>query len=76
MAVIAPAVPGQVFVASPAPTFADPQLGTLGDHGGASATILPAATGPAHGAGVMCPPSDQRGMPRPSTACASGSVEP
>jgi len=25
MAVIAPAVPGQVFVASPAPTFADPQ---------------------------------------------------
>ena len=55
--------------------FVDPMLGALGDNGGASPTMLPAATGPAHGAGVTCPPTDQRGMPRPATACTSGSVE-
>jgi hypothetical protein len=61
---------------TPTTTFADPMLGTLGDHGGASATILPAIAGPAHGAGVSCPPNDQRGMPRPATGCTSGSIEP
>ncbi len=61
---------------TPTTTFADPLLGPLGDHGGASATLVPAATGPAHGAGVMCPATDQRGMPRPATGCTSGSVEP
>jgi len=60
---------------TPTVTFADPLLGTLGDHGGASPTLVPDATGPAHGAGVMCPPTDQRGMPRPATGCTSGSVE-
>src|SRR5580704_2998947 len=61
---------------TPSTVFADPMLGALADNGGASMTILPAASGPAHGAGVMCPPTDQRGMPRPTTGCTSGSVEP
>lgn len=61
---------------TPTTTFADPMLGDLGDHGGASPTIVPATTGSAHGAGVMCPATDQRGMPRPATGCTSGSVEP
>ncbi|CAN5308008.1 hypothetical protein BH11MYX1_BH11MYX1_08770 [soil metagenome] len=61
---------------TPTTTFVDPLLGALGDHGGASATLVPDATGPAHGAGVTCPPTDQRGMPRPATCCTSGSVEP
>nr|HEX4315221.1 choice-of-anchor Q domain-containing protein [Kofleriaceae bacterium] len=61
---------------TPDTTFADPMLGALADHGGASETELPAAGSPARGAGVACPPTDQRGMPRPSTSCASGSVEP
>lgn len=60
---------------TPTTTFADPMLGTLGSNGGASETILPAAGSPAIGAGVMCPPTDQRGMTRPSTMCTSGSVE-
>lgn len=60
---------------TPSTTFADPQLGALADNGGASPTIAPAADGPARGAGVMCPPTDQRGMPRPATGCTSGSVE-
>ncbi len=61
---------------TPTTTFADPTLGMLGDNGGASQTFLPAAGSPAIGAGVSCPGSDQRGMPRPTTACTSGSVEP
>jgi hypothetical protein len=60
---------------TPTTMFVDPMLGALGDNGGASQTMLPAANGPAHGAGVMCPQTDQRGMPRPATACTSGSVE-
>ena len=61
---------------TPTTTFADPRLGALADHGGASPTAMPAAGSPARGAGVACPATDQRGMPRPSAACASGSVEP
>jgi hypothetical protein len=60
---------------TPTTMFADPVLGALGDHGGASATLLPDPASPARGAGVSCPPTDQRGMPRPATACTSGSVE-
>jgi len=60
---------------TPTTVFSDPMLGMLGSNGGASPTILPAASSPAIGAGVMCPPTDQRGMTRPSTMCTSGSVE-
>jgi hypothetical protein len=51
-------------------------LGMLADHGGASETAIPATGSPARGGGGMCPPTDQRGMPRPATGCTSGSVEP
>ena len=60
---------------TPTTTIADPLLGALGAHGGATPTRLPAASSPALGHGVMCPPFDQRGMPRPATACTSGAVE-
>lgn len=59
----------------PTVTFADPMLGALGDHGGPTPTMLPASGNPAIGAGVSCPATDQRGMPRPSTACTSGAAE-
>ena len=65
--------PGADAKCTPTTTFADPILGQLADNGGATET---AAGSAALGAGVMCPPTDQRGMPRPPTACTSGSVEP
>ena len=61
---------------TPTTTFADPMLGALADHGGASFTTIPASGSMARGGGVMCPPTDQRGMPRPASGCTSGSVEP
>lgn len=60
---------------TPTTTFADPQLGALGNNGGPTATLVPAAGSPAQGAGVSCPATDQRGTPRPATGCTSGSVE-
>ena len=60
---------------TPTTTFGDPVLGDLGDHGGPTATFFPGAGSPALTAGVMCPPTDQRGMPRPATGCTSGSVQ-
>ena len=60
---------------TPTTTFADPLLGPLDDHGGASETRVPDDASPARGAGVSCPPTDQRGMARPSSGCTSGSVE-
>ncbi|TVR01046.1 MAG: hypothetical protein EA398_10690 [Deltaproteobacteria bacterium] len=56
-------------------TFADPGLGALGDHGGPTPTRLPAANGPAAGAGSGCPDEDQRGRPRPAEGCTAGAVE-
>ncbi len=50
----------------------DPMLGALGDHGGPTPTILPAAGSPLRGAGTMCPPTDQRGVTR--TSCDVGAV--
>ena len=60
---------------TPTTTFADPLLGALADNGGASKTLLPDPTSPARSTGVLCPPTDQRGMPRPATGCTSGSVQ-
>jgi hypothetical protein len=54
--------------------IADPMLGALGDHGGDSETMVPAAAGPAHGIATGCPPTDQRGTPRPEP-CMAGAVE-
>jgi hypothetical protein len=61
---------------TPTTTFADPLLGPFGDNGGPTPTMLPLGGSPALGAGVSCPATDQRGMPRPATGCTSGSVEP
>jgi hypothetical protein len=63
---------GSLCTASP--VIADPMLGTLGAHGGDSETMVPATSGPAHGIGTGCPPTDQRGMPRPEP-CMAGAVE-
>ena len=56
------------------PLFADPQLGGLGDNGGGSETLLPAAASPARGLATGCPATDQRGMPR-GEPCTAGAVE-
>jgi hypothetical protein len=55
--------------------FADPLLGSLGDHGGRTATHLPAAGSPLRGAGRDCPATDQRGNPRDRARCTVGAVE-
>ncbi len=57
-------------------TFADPAVGAIGDHGGPTPTVMPAAGGAVEGIGQDCPPADQRGEPRDSAACAAGAVEP
>jgi hypothetical protein len=54
--------------------LADPRLGELGDHGGPTPTLVPAAGSPAIGAATGCPPTDQRGEPR-GEPCTSGAVE-
>ncbi len=57
------------------PLVADPMLGALGDHGGGSETLVPSAASPARGIAHDCPPTDQRGKPRPEP-CTGGAVEP
>jgi hypothetical protein len=49
-------------------------LGMLGDNGGTTETLLPAAGSPAIGLGSGCPPTDQRGSPR-GNPCTAGAVE-
>lgn len=56
------------------PLVADPMLGALGDAGGDTAVMVPAAASPAKGIGMNCPPMDQLGHPRP-TPCTAGAVE-
>jgi hypothetical protein len=56
------------------PTIADPKLGELGDNGGPTETLAPAADSPARGLGSGCPDVDQRGTPRGSP-CTAGAVE-
>ena len=55
--------------------FADPALGALGDNGGPTPTLLPAANSPLRGAGRNCPPTDQRGVARNTGQCTIGAVE-
>ena len=66
------------------PNDVDPQLGPLGDHGGATPTAVPDATSPAvdaipTGTANLCDPTtptDQRGVTRPQgPACDIGAVE-
>jgi hypothetical protein len=55
-----------------------PRLGPLRDNGGETDTLAPAAGSPVIDAGLdaACPPTDQRGAPRPKGAhCDIGAVE-
>lgn len=57
---------------------ADVALGALGDHGGPTATMLPAASSVVVDAGVSlgCLDADQRGLPRPAGgSCDAGAIE-
>ena len=56
-------------------TFADPLLGALGDNGGPTKTMIPAAGSPALGLGKACPATDQRGTPRKADGCTAGALE-
>jgi hypothetical protein len=60
---------------TPMTTIADAKLGTLGDHGGPTPTLVPASGSPALGAGQSCPATDQRGNARPASGCTIGAVE-
>ncbi len=59
----------------------NPELGPLANNGGPTETLLPAPTSPAAGAIPLgyCPPTDQRGVPRPqppsAKECSIGAVE-
>jgi CSLREA domain-containing protein len=56
----------------------NPLLGALGDHGGATPTVVPSAGSAAANAasGAACPDTDQRGIARPiGTGCDIGAVE-
>jgi hypothetical protein len=59
-------------------TAVDPsQLGALSDNGGRTATMIPAPSNPAIGAGSAdwCEPTDQRGEPRDASSCDAGAVQ-
>jgi hypothetical protein len=63
-----------------ATAFGDLLLGTLGDHGGPTATIVPRPSSPVLGAGVCGEGAeavafDQRGLPRPKGRCDAGAVQ-
>ena len=60
---------------TPGITFADPQLGPLGDHGGPTPTVVPAAGSPALNAASNCLTTDQRGRARQAIVCTAGAVE-
>ncbi|GAD20541.1 choice-of-anchor U domain-containing protein [Acidovorax sp. MR-S7] len=58
------------------PLPGDPLLGTLQDNGGPTWTMLPGAGSPALGAATCSAgETDQRGVARPTGACALGAVE-
>ncbi|MFO0547766.1 MAG: choice-of-anchor Q domain-containing protein [Polyangiaceae bacterium] len=54
--------------------FADPLLGPLADNGGPTATMALMSGSPAIGAGVDCPPTDQRGVER-TNGCDLGAYQ-
>jgi hypothetical protein len=55
-------------------TFTNPELGEIGDNGGATPTFMPKNT--VSGIGADCPATDQRGESRNTATCAAGAVEP
>ena len=56
-------------------SFVDPVLGAIGENGGATPTLAPAAGSPLRGAGRNCPATDQRGVARNPASCTIGAVE-
>lgn len=56
-------------------TFADAALGAIGDNGGPTPTLAPAANSPLRDAGRDCPATDQRGVARDPASCTAGAVE-
>jgi hypothetical protein len=56
--------------------FVNPTLGTVGNNGGPTPTLLPGNPSAVRGVGRNCPSTDQRGRTRSTTACSAGSVEP
>jgi hypothetical protein len=58
----------------PGITFADPMLGALGDNGGSTETMAPAAAPSVIQVGTSCPALDQAGQPR-KTPCTLGALE-
>ena len=63
-------------VCSGNPLTGDPLLGTLQDNGGPTWTMLPGASSPTLGAATCTTgDTDQRGVARPTGACAVGAVE-
>ena len=67
--------PGQLVVDVAA---VEPMLGALADNGGPTPTFLPMAGSPIIDVAnaAMCPPTDQRGVPRPQgVGCDVGAVE-
>lgn len=55
--------------------IANPLLGALGDNGGPTETMAPAAGSPALTYGSGCPATDQRGNARNASSCTSGALE-
>ena len=55
--------------------FRSPELGVLRGNGGPTQTVAPLLGSPAVGIGQNCPPTDQRGVARPSTGCTAGAIE-
>jgi hypothetical protein len=60
---------------TPGTAFKNPELGVLRGNGGPTQTVAPIPGSPAVGMGQSCPPTDQRGIARPSSGCTAGAVE-
>ena len=58
----------------PGITFADAMLGPLGNHGGTTSTLVPAAASSIIQTGAACPATDQTGRAR-AAPCTLGAVE-
>ena len=56
-------------------TTVSAQIGQLGANGGPTPTIPLLSNSPALAGATTCPPTDQRGVLRPTTGCDSGSFE-
>jgi hypothetical protein len=60
---------------TPGTLFKNPELGVLQGNGGPTETVAPLPGSPALTIGENCPPTDQRGVPRPANGCTAGAVQ-